>query len=212
MGGFGSGNRYRYGTKGTVEGRTWLDVNCWARKGHLTPGRSFSCEWTWGDGSKSSINVHVESTWSIRLTYRTRSGGEVDWTDADYSILLERTPCRFGGERTWFLCPGRGCGRRVAKLYCAGRYYVCRHCGHLAYSSQREDVGDRALSRAQAIRKKLGGSANMLEPFPHKPKGMHWRTYERLRSQADYLGHRSNILMMEKYEMLDRLLEKIDTR
>jgi hypothetical protein len=27
---------------------------------------------------------------------------------------------------------------------------------------------------------KLGGSANMLDDFPEKPKGMHWRTYERL--------------------------------
>jgi hypothetical protein len=38
----------------------------------------------------------------------------------------------------------------------------------------------RAPHRAQNIRKQLGGSANMIEPFPEKPKGMHWRTYERL--------------------------------
>jgi hypothetical protein len=209
MGGIGSGNRYRYGSKNTVEGRTSLDINRWARDGYLTAGRSFSWQWTWGDGSKSNINVRVESAWSIRLTYRTRSGGEVDWTDVDYSIQLTRTPCRFGGERTWFLCPGRGCGRRVAKLYCAGRYYVCRHCGDLAYSSQREDAGDRALSRAQAIRKRLGGSANMLMPFPPKPKGMHWKTYIRLQSESVRLGNQSVISMGEKLGILDRMIKRI---
>jgi hypothetical protein len=37
----------------------------------------------------------------------------------------------------------------------------------------------RALRRAQEIREKLGGSANMTRPFPEKPKGMHWETYDR---------------------------------
>lgn len=212
MGGIGSGNRYRYGSKNTIEGRTSLDINRWARDGYLTAGRWFNWQWTWGDGSKSNINVRVESAWSIRLIYRTRSGGEVDWTDVDYSIQLTRTPCRFGGERTWFLCPGRGCGRRVAKLYCAGRYYVCRHCGDLAYSSQREDAGDRALRRAQAIRKKLGGSANMLELFPPKPKGMHWRTYTRLQRESIKLGEQSISHMAEKMGMVERMLEKLGTR
>ncbi len=212
MGGIGSGNRYRYGTKNTIEGRTSLDINRWARDGYLTAGRWFNWQWTWGDGSKSNINVRVESAWTIRLIYRTRSGSEVDWTDVDYSIQLTRTPCRFGGERTWFICPGRGCGRRVAKLYCAGRYYVCRHCGDLAYSSQHEDAGDRALRRAQAIRKKLGGSANMLELFPPKPKGMHWKTYIRLQSESVRLGNQSVLSMGEKLGILDRMLEKIGTR
>ncbi len=209
MGGIGSGNRYRYGTKNTVEGRTSLDINRLARDGNLKAGRSFSLQWTWRDGSTSSIGVRVESAWSIRLNYRTRSGGEVDWTDVDYSIQLTRTPCRFGGERNWFRCPGRGCGRRVAKLYCAGNYYVCRHCGDLAYSSQREDAGDRALSRAQAIRKRLGGSANMLMPFPPKPKGMNWKTYIRLQSESVRLGNQSVISMGEKLGILDRMIKRI---
>ena len=49
----------------------------------------------------------------------------------------------------------------------------------LRYESQREDKMHRALRRAPKIRKQLGGSANMMEPFPEKPKGMHLKAYMR---------------------------------
>lgn len=184
MGGFRSGNWYRYSTKDTVAGRTSLDVLRWAREGYLSAGRWFSWQWTWGDGNKSSISVRVESAWSIRLIYRIRSWGEEEWSDVDYSVGLERTPCHFGGERVWFRCPGRGCGRRVAKLYSVGRYYVCRHCGDLAYDSQREDANSRALSRANRLRLKIDPDSYLTDTIPQKPKGMHWRTYERLTRAA----------------------------
>jgi hypothetical protein len=96
------------------------------------------------------------------------------------SVHLSWTACNFGGERPWFVCPRAECGRRVAVLYGPGRYFLCRHCYDLVYESQRESGMYRALHKAQAIRKRLGGSANMMEPFPEKPKGMHWSTYDRL--------------------------------
>lgn len=93
------------------------------------------------------------------------------------------TACNFGGRRPWFRCPGFSngspCGRRVAKIYMRGRYFRCRRCHGLAYPSQTVTLGDRPLDRAQKIRMRLGGSANMTEPFPGKPKGMHWQTYWR---------------------------------
>ena len=71
------------------------------------------------------------------------------------------------------------CWRRVIKLYGAGRFFSCRHCYRLAYASQRESARHRGLWKSQKIRMLLGGSPNMLEEFPDKPKGMHWRIYER---------------------------------
>jgi hypothetical protein len=116
----------------------------------------------------------------VTLLYRHRRGLGGEWEDVREPVDLAWTACNFGGERPWFICPGSGCGRRVAVLYGPGRYFLCRHCYDLVYESQRENEMHRALRRAQAIRESLGGSANMTKPFPEKPKGMHHDTYDRL--------------------------------
>jgi hypothetical protein len=116
----------------------------------------------------------------VILSYSHRSRQGAEWETVKEPVPLEWTPCNFGGERPWFVCPGAGCDRRVAKLYGPGKYFLCRHCYDLRYESQREDKKDRALRLAQKIRTRLGGSANMMEPFPEKPKGRHLDTYMRL--------------------------------
>jgi hypothetical protein len=51
---------------------------------------------------------------------------------------------------------------------------------------------------------RLGGSVSMLDEFPEKPKGMHWRTYERWRRIHDIAEERSNIGLMGFVERLGR--------
>ena len=121
-------------------------------------------------------------------------------------VSLDWTACNFGGERPWFICPDVRCGRRVAVLYGPGRYFLCRHCYDLVYESQRENEMHRALRRAQTIRERLGGSANMTKPFPERPKGMHWKTYERL--WWEY--HEADMEQLAGLrEWLDRLEKKV---
>ncbi len=38
---------------------------------------------------------------------------------------------------------------------------------------------DRALTRAPGLCHKLGGSMNLMDPMPAKPKWMRWAIYER---------------------------------
>jgi hypothetical protein len=44
---------------------------------------------------------------------------------------------------------------------------------------------NRALSQAQKLRLRLGGSPCTLDPFPEKPRGMHWSTFQRLAARAE---------------------------
>jgi len=118
--------------------------------------------------------------WGISIAYSWGLPGS-EKEDIAYRVPIDWTACNFGGGRPWFLCPGRRCGRRSALLYLGGGCFLCRSCQDLSCASQRErNSSVPALHRCQRIRTKLGGSPNIREPFPDKPKGMHWKTYWRL--------------------------------
>lgn len=73
----------------------------------------------------------------------------------DYKVYLTTTPCNFGGERYWFLCPFTGCGRRVGTLYLGNKYFGCRHCYNLTYTSRSYGRGMRGLLRQIDAYKKI---------------------------------------------------------
>jgi hypothetical protein len=174
--------RYRSG-KDTTEGYHRMDVGYLRRHGNLRPGTVFTLSWG-RNGAPTALIQGCTTSNSIILSYSHKRGESGEWQRKEYPVELVRTPCHYGGERTWFLCPARGCGRRAAVLY-GGGIFACRRCHQLVYESQREQPHYRALRRVQAIRMKLGGSGSMAEPFPEKPKGMHWRTYTQLVLEAE---------------------------
>jgi hypothetical protein len=100
----------------------------------------------------------------------------------EQSVSLTWTQCALGGRRPWFRCPT--CCRRVALLYSSGGLFGCRHCYGLAYASQNENPWLRNIRRTRKIRRRLGGGFSFAEPLPKKPRGMHWKTYLRLRAAA----------------------------
>jgi hypothetical protein len=181
MGGYGSGRPPMYRTN-MVEDCLSLDVNYLHRQGSLRNGSAGSLKWTRNGKRLSSIGFRMEGN-RLTLDYRHRSyGGE--WEHVKEPVLVVRNPCRFGGTRPYFICPGviNGvvCGRRVVMLYAGSNYYFCRNCYRLKYSSQYEESWDRAMTRANKIRERLGGEWGFESLLAPRPKGMWRRTYKRL--------------------------------
>ena len=143
------------GGRDTTESYRNLDVRRWQRDKLLTAGSFFGWQWSHEGEVLASIGVRAETS-RVILSYRHRFNEE-PWQDVEYPVLIEWTPCEFGGSRAWFLCPARGCGRRVAILYSGTIFFACRHCHQLQYQSQERRVWQRAMSRVRKIRVKLGG-------------------------------------------------------
>lgn len=166
MGGPGSGNFdhwRRHPKKETVEECLSIDANLWMREGVLKAGTHSvgSLRWTYPGGGSFSVLHEVDTldpdrpfvwlwySWVWTATQQQESAG--------YRVALTTTRPRFGGLRWWFVCPlvvnGRPCGRRVGKLYLppSGRYFGCRRCHDLTYTSCQQshkfDTLDRWMAR-----------------------------------------------------------------
>jgi hypothetical protein len=178
--------RLAYGKKATVESCRSIDVLDWNRLGRFRWPQSFSTAWATDGTPTASIHVETERH-SVKLRYRVSFPG-LESSGVVQSVPVVWTACRFGGERPWFVCPGssRGvcCGRRVTKLYGAGRLFACRHCYRLTYTSQQESLCQRGAWKSHKIRMRLGGQPSVFDDFPDRPKGMHRATYLRLWERA----------------------------
>ncbi|MGZ8982775.1 MAG: hypothetical protein ACXW11_02330 [Methylotenera sp.] len=185
MGGMNSGRRNQGGKKTTEDCRS-LDVRQLQKDALLEDGKSFGWSWTRNGEKMASIQVQVKDN-RVTLNYRHQSNGS-EWETHNYPVLLEWTPCNYGGLRAWFRCPASGCGRRVAKLHIGSAgIFACRHCYQLAYASQRANADDRATRQADKIRNRLGWVPGIFYGHGIKPKGMHWKAYQRLVFEYDSL-------------------------
>lgn len=184
MGGIGSGRHFRQDVKETTDDYCKLDIRYLRRKGLLTPGLGYSIQWKRNDVTIGDIKLKINQD-NLNLDYwqKTRNN---EWINKCHTVNLVWTPCTYGGSRAWFLCPIVNCRRRVAILY-IGEISACRHCHQLVYTSQRETDFDRSIRQVDKIREKLKWESGFLNGGGWKPKGMHWRTFERLKAQHDAL-------------------------
>jgi hypothetical protein len=183
MGGFGSG---RHSGGPAVEDGLRLDINDLLRKGIIEQGehRFGSLKWTDTATGEEIASIRFEislvdphDAWA-RLFYSANGLSQ------DYRIRIASSPCNYGGLRWWWRCPRSG--RRVSKLYLppGASIFASRKLYRLAYRSQRVTALDRSHGRLQRLHWRLGAEYGYFEQtFPHRPKGMHRKTHERLTAE-----------------------------
>ena len=142
----------------------------------------------------ASIQYRVEEN-AVRLIYKVRGQGE-EWQDMDYRVVLERTPCHYGGSRVWFRCPS--CNRRVAVIY-GGKGVCLSPLSPLAYDCQHETPDDRVSRQIDKLRDRLKWEPGLLNGKQWKPKWMRWRTYHRLETEYDERMRRLLVLMRGRF-------------
>lgn len=153
--------------------------------GDFKVGKAFGWQWWRGDRLRAAVTIRCEEG-GVRLLRN------VDGARAITVVPIVTTPCHLGGHRAWWSCPE--CRRRVAVLY-AGQTFACRHCHQLAYSSQLETRGDRAIRQAERVRRRLGWVPGIAHGAGPRPKGMHDATFRRLsRRQMRFAGAALGVL------------------
>lgn len=194
MGGYGSGRHYRWDETTKLEETQRLDVRYLHRRGLLRTTAWFDFTWHRGEQRTGAIEIQVQPGGSLLLRYVIRSGGDPQYIER--RVEVEWTRCHYGGMRPWFVCPG--CQRRVAVLACLHGAFRCRHCHHLRYASQSQEALDRLYHKQQQIRTRLGLAPHASMWRSPKPKGMHWKTFDRLREQGLGLENARELLIEER--------------
>ena len=180
--------------KTTVEEYLCLDIGRLHREGMLTPLNVLTTSWSYTtadheDRPAGSIRIFVLGN-ALRLSYMITDKDTSKQRDCNISVPLEWIPCTYGGTRPYFACPD--CHRRVLKLYKPSSHttFSCRHCLDLTYRSCQDSGDDHAMARARTGRacRKLGikdyrncDDAHYKAYVMERPKGMHKKTFERLR-------------------------------
>jgi hypothetical protein len=167
-------------TRSTVESIRKIDVNALHRKGCFgAQRREFPVTWSI-DGKTTGVVIASADHWGMELNYHSDHRNE----PVRVTVPITWTRCHLGGFRPWFRCD---CGRRVGTLFELHQFYVCRTCRQLNYEAQQfsRKRRERLNFLAFRIHERLGGRPNSLDPFPVKPKGPRWRTYERLGARAE---------------------------
>lgn len=190
MGGYGSGRNIRSASKSDEFHK--LDLATFRPEwfAHLRRG---SVSWSRGGHKTGSISYET-SPQNLRLFYSIGREGQRENIDESFNLVF--TDQHFGGQRRWILCK---CGKRCRVLY-GGKRFRCRQCYRLTFASQYERFRVPGMAKAERVRDKYGMQAGFAYSFGDRPKGMHWKTYYRLRERDCAMSEAIDRALMGQFE------------
>lgn len=196
MGGQGSGGwnlKYEYTTSDLFR----LDVNQLREQGYFD--WPFQRQMTWSTNGIVQLDLKVRYE---RGMLHLRDATTLREPEADpfaQEIELASRTSAVGGETALFKCPR--CHSVRAHLYLYHTVFICRECAGLTYRSRRERKSTRAFRKWTKLSKMLGGIKMDEWYSAPRPKGMHNRTFERLKIEISEI---ENDIHLEFGEPLKR--------
>ena len=177
-----------------------LNINRLISDGFIQPGKKTQLsDFSWLDDegderATAKIAASITNPSAADARYGTmRIAG--DWINQ--TIRLVGCPRHFGGLQWYFVCPVQNRCVSVlwslpGKRFFAGRKSLGKQ---VAYLSQYHPPEARAHYSADKLCDRIGGpGASDKWDVPPKPKGMRWRTYERLSNRIEKYRSKAGVL------------------
>jgi len=144
--------------------------------------KDFESTIEWKNGGAVGMTLYPDR---LDLNYSV-GNGRVKIHDTFY---FDAVPNNYGGaDRRYFVCPC--CGGRCRYIYLRGQNFKCRKCAKLNYASQQTTKGcDMAALKMKKFLRDKFKVTESLAPIdalcyrPLRPKGMHGKTYRRLKNE-----------------------------
>jgi hypothetical protein len=180
-----------------------LDADFVASWGAFEPGRLETVEFD-GDHlpTKTLVFEMQDQGDHFRAFYEWKLDDD-EPTTVRSEVRVEKYPCRFGGHRTYFICPC--CDRRVLRLAVLDSGLACARCGRVTWKSRREQPLARVIRKANKVGNKLGCDEWWDVPKA-RPKHMRLKTYELLRGRRLLLTGQINNRLAARLVRNTRLL------
>ena len=106
-----------------------------------------------------------------RLCIKHVTRPDLEQAVADLGIAIVTTQRGTRGERRWFQCPGKQCGRRSAVLYLAEEGLVCARCAGLSdQKSPQQSRANLSHEPTNAPSRALRIGRNHVQPTPPRPR------------------------------------------